>query len=278
MVSQASRPKVTTFRRKIHGSKCARRYRQSPLEYAFAKVAKVSRPPKPKVTTFPRKIHGSKSARGYRQSPLEHAPAKVARVSRPPETKSDNPSTQNPRVQKRAPLQSPLEHALAQVSRPPRPKVTTFPRKIHGSKSARRYRQSPLEHAPAKVSRRDQSDDFPHRYRQSPLEYALVVGLCTLLGEFVGVHCLMCIGSCWCTLLGEFVGVHCLVCGGGGRAGGRVRWSAGGRAGERACGRAAAAGVQAKNKKSHTMMWGITIRMLNTDTNTDSNGGRRNST
>ena len=55
------------------------RYRQSPLEYALAKV---SRPSRPKVTTFPSKFHGSKGARGYRQSLLEYAPAKVSRPSR----------------------------------------------------------------------------------------------------------------------------------------------------------------------------------------------------
>ena len=70
---------LTTLPRKIHGSKSACGYRQSPLEHA---PAKVSRPLRPKVTTIPRKIHGSKSARGYRQSPLEHAPAKVSRASR----------------------------------------------------------------------------------------------------------------------------------------------------------------------------------------------------
>ena len=53
---------------------------------------------------------------------------------------------------------------------------------------------------------------FPRRYRQSPLEYALVVGWCTLLGEFVGVHCLVCVG--W----RELVGVRWSAGGGGGRA------------------------------------------------------------
>ena len=61
------------------------------------------------------------------------------------------------------------------------------------------------------------------------------VGWCTLVGEFVGVHCLVCVG--WCELVGvrwpAGGGVHCLVRAGSGRAGGR----AGARAGERAGGR-----------------------------------------
>ena len=65
------------------------------------------------------------------------------------EAKSDILSTQNPQVQKRAPSRV----RPAKVSRPSRPKETTLPRKIHGSKSARRDRQSPLECAPAMVSR-----------------------------------------------------------------------------------------------------------------------------
>ena len=91
----------------------------------------------------------------------EYAPATVSRPSSTPPpwfrgdpSKSDDLSTQNPRVQKRAPL--PPEpsrvrprHGFAATL----PKVTTLARKIHGSKSARRYRQSPLEHVPATVSR-----------------------------------------------------------------------------------------------------------------------------
>ena len=133
----APRPKVTTVPRKIHGSKSARRYRQSPLEDAPATVSRSSRP---KVATVPRKIHWSKSARRYRLSPLEYAPATVSRPSRPKVPKATTVPckirgsksarryrlheasrarprhgfaaprpkvttvTQNPRVQKRAPL------------------------------------------------------------------------------------------------------------------------------------------------------------------------------
>ena len=61
--------------------------------------------------------------------------------------------------------QSPLEYAPATVSRPSRLKVTTFPRKAHGSKSARRYCQSPLKYAHATVSRpsRPKVTTLPHR-------------------------------------------------------------------------------------------------------------------
>ena len=71
---------MTTVPRKIHGSKSARRHRQSPLEYA---PATVSRPSRPEVTTVPRKTHRSKSARCHRQSPPEYAPARVLRPWRP---------------------------------------------------------------------------------------------------------------------------------------------------------------------------------------------------
>ena len=169
---------MTTVRCKIHGSKSARRCR---LEYAPAKVL---RPWRQKVTTHPRKTYEFNSARRYCQNPLGYAPATVSG----PEAISEDGSTQNPRVQQRVPLppepsrgQSPLEYAPAKVSRPSRPKVTTFPRKIHGSKSARRYRQSPLEYAHATVSRpsrpkvrtvprKTHGSKSARRYRQSPLE------------------------------------------------------------------------------------------------------------
>ena len=64
-VSGPSRPKVTTIPRKSNAP------------------ATVSRPSRPKLTTIPRKTRGSKSARRYRQSPLEYVAAKVSRHSRP---------------------------------------------------------------------------------------------------------------------------------------------------------------------------------------------------
>ena len=80
------------------GPKRARRYRQSPLEYA---PATVSRPSRPKVTTFPRKTAGVQKC-----APLPPEPSRV----RPChgfaalETKNDDLCTQNRGAPKRAQL------------------------------------------------------------------------------------------------------------------------------------------------------------------------------
>ena len=122
------------FHAKIHGSKSARRYRQSPLQYV---PAKVSRPSRPKETTLPRKdprvqkraplppepsrarpCHGFATLEAKRDDPSTQrstgpkARAATARASRARpchgfatlKAKSDDPFTQNPRVQKRARL------------------------------------------------------------------------------------------------------------------------------------------------------------------------------
>ena len=158
---------------------CSRRSRQkvsrqSPLEYAPAKVSRRSRP---KVTTLPHKTHRSKSARRYRQSPLEYAPAKVSRPSRPKVTtfphRSDDPSTQNPRVQKRAPLPPEPSRVRSCQGFAALETSSNDPSTQNKSKSTRRYRQSPLECAPARALR--------------------LSGL--------GANSLVCI-SCWCAFLG----------------------------------------------------------------------------
>ena len=132
------------------------------------------------MTTFPRnchgskKIHGSKSARRYRQS-LRVRPCQGFAAL---ETKSDDISTQNPRVQKRArllPEPSRVRPCPGLATLEALPRFATLEAKsgkIHGSKSVSGYHQGFLEYALARVS--------------GP--------------SGLGANSLVCI-ACWCALL-----------------------------------------------------------------------------
>ena len=102
------------------------------------------------------------AARGGARLPPEPSRVRPCQGFAALETQTNDISTQNPRVQKRALLPPEPEYA-------PAPEVTTFPRKTHGSKSksARGYRQSQ-----GFAALETQSDDISTQNPPPELEYA----------------------------------------------------------------------------------------------------------